>query len=365
MSGRYDHDDAEAGEGRALRDRLVRIFAPVILAGVLFAAALLATEQPSGQQGERKEPAARERVAPIADVKTKPKSGLARAQFSCRAPETGAPRASIAGGKDSSSKEFPFIVELAIGDIACGGALIAPGIVITAAHCVMPPPRDPACRPAGIGRCQLASPKSIRATTPDIKGQAKGPSARATHVIAHPDFSYAPGPKGEPALDADIAIIRLDRPLQAIDGRFAAVASRAFDESFASGGACARVAGWGRTDVLDGFNRMISAGKTTDILQSLNLEIVEQAICKKKYGRLITGSMLCAGDGVEGFNTCKGDSGGPLIVDVGGPVLVGVVSWAIGCAQEEHYTVFTRVGAPKIRGWLESVLRGPKKPEAK
>jgi secreted trypsin-like serine protease len=65
--------------------------------------------------------------------------------------------------------------------------------------------------------------------------------------------------------------------------------------------------------------------------------------------------------------TCLGDSGGPLVAhrahrdrvrqggrrmaDADSPVLVGVVSWGVGC---QDFTVFTRVSA--FSDWIKAAI---------
>merc|ERR1711872_68208 len=81
-----------------------------------------------------------------------------------------------------------------------------------------------------------------------------------------------------------------------------------------------------------------------DKLQKVTVPIVGDATCDDLYNRNeITDSMICAGDIEQGgIDSCQGDSGGPMI-DAKTKVLVGVVSWGIGCADAKHPGVYTEV----------------------
>ncbi|MEO1328691.1 MAG: serine protease [Pseudomonadota bacterium] len=281
----------------------------------------------------------------------------------CQQPGAQLKTLGVAGGKDADVSRFPFIVYLQIKNRNCGGTLVAPNGVVTAAHCVMPPPET--CQyPVGdlnSGRCELQEPGDVTVFRPTRNGLVDVNQQRGVkRIFAHPKFRYSKqgGADSEPALDADIAILVLDRPFDINTKDLATLADPSINSNFAKGGECARVAGWGRTDVLADDLSVLQEGRKTNKLQSINLRVVEQSRCVGKYGPLITNNMMCVGDGIEGRNTCKGDSGGPLIVDVGKPMLVGVVSWAYGCAQKEHYTIFTRVGSREVRGWIDDLLNG-------
>jgi len=58
--------------------------------------------------------------------------------------------------------------------------------------------------------------------------------------------------------------------------------------------------------------------------------------------------MFCA----AAFRTdaCQGDSGGPIKVN---NVLIGLVSWGVGCADPHYPGVYTRLAYPPIRRWIK------------
>ena len=55
----------------------------------------------------------------------------------------------------------------------------------------------------------------------------------------------------------------------------------------------------------------------------------------------IADSMICAGE--KGKDSCDGDSGGPMLDSAG--MLVGIVSWGMGCGRERFPGVYTEVSA--------------------
>lgn len=79
-------------------------------------------------------------------------------------------------------------------------------------------------------------------------------------------------------------------------------------------------------------------------LFEVNLSLVDNQTCNSIMGNLIDNDMICAGDLAGGVGSCKGDSGGPLILQQPDETyLVGITSWGFGCAQADYYGVYGRV----------------------
>ena len=108
--------------------------------------------------------------------------------------------------------------------------------------------------------------------------------------------------------------------------------------------------GWGRTE---------EDGKGSKIMQEAQLTYVEPASCLKKFGgHYIDDTMLCAFE--QGKDSCQGDSGGPLVTmdpATGDEILVGVVSWGVGCASA-YPGVYARV--TKVIDWINTNVCGTK-----
>jgi len=228
----------------------------------------------------------------------------------------------IVGGYPVAIVNHPWQVALVRGLASdrlqfCGGSLIAPNLVVTAAHCVDNHivSRDPS-------RVDI-----VGGTGSYISGGERIDVA-AIHV--HPQWNSA-------TYDYDVAILqlrttaRLARPV-AVEPQPLSVGDRPM------------VTGWGAVS---------EGGSGSFDLLGVDVPVVDTATCNHldSYNNAITDRMFCAGEQEGGKDSCQGDSGGPISLGSGGTArLVGIVSWGEGCARRLKYGVYTRISA--VADWI-------------
>jgi trypsin len=98
----------------------------------------------------------------------------------------------------------------------------------------------------------------------------------------------------------------------------------------------------GSLSVASGWAKLIHGEYIRTQLQAVEVNITSRAECDSAYAAYggITENMICAAVTDGGKYACQGDSGGPLVV---GRQLVGIVSWGIGCKEDQYPAVYSNV----------------------
>lgn len=221
----------------------------------------------------------------------------------------------IVGGEESKQGDFPYFVDM----LWCGGVLIAPEVVLSAAHCQSYVDQD-----VLISGYEWATESSgaIRATVVD--------------EVIHPQFD----PRN---LDNDFYLHRLDSKVN-LKSDIALRLNE--DDSVPTSGQGLTVMGLGFTE---------EGGKRPERLNDVEVQFISNKDCNVILNGEISDNMFCAGVDGGGKDACNGDSGAPIIIRENGVhTVVGLVSWGYGCAQPNAPGVYSRIST--AMEWIKEVV---------
>nr|XP_024218266.1 venom serine protease-like [Halyomorpha halys] len=261
--------------------------------------------------------------------------GLSYASLSCSCGWRNTGR--IVGGKEAGRNEYPWMVAFQTRSSIwtfCGGAIVTPWHIVTAAHCV---------------EGKKASDLAVVVGAHDVHSQYENTQNRlyVDKIIMHPLYN-------DTTMLHDLAILVTSSEIKynKYVGPACMPSAKLGDEM---AGQMLKAIGWGRYDPSKPYSDRIKK------LKEVDLEIVTNLQCRRKWGGVQpSGIQICTYTPRK--DTCNGDSGGPLTwldPETNRFTLVGAVSYgAKDCGNDPRPGVNTNVSA--YLKWINDIISSTK-----
>jgi hypothetical protein len=256
----------------------------------------------------------------------------------------------IVGGTTTTIAEWPWQAAVTLNPAFysgngfdrqfCGGSLVAPTIIVTAAHCV---------HKAGNTFYPVSDHASITGRT-TLSNSSQGQEIAWSNYYIFVDGSGKPlfNPQ---TFDWDVVFAQLSSPSPPANSTPIQIAGANEASFWAPGNENAWSTGWGTTS---------SGGSRSDTLREVNIDRIADSTCGASYGSYFhSATMVCAGEMAGGQDSCQGDSGGPLVTPLGAGAfrLIGDTSWGNGCGLPNFPGVYGRVAQNPMCSALQSGIQ--------
>ncbi|XP_028276322.1 transmembrane protease serine 13a [Parambassis ranga] len=236
----------------------------------------------------------------------------------------------IIGGSMAKTGQWPWQLSLHFkGSHVCGGVLISPDFVLTAAHCF----------PSGNKAALVPDNWKVYGGLLSLNNLPQPYLVKK--ILVNENYSSKTN-------DQDVALLVLKSPV-VFNDKVQPACLPTYDQRFAHGTHC-WTSGFGMTDP--------GSGTVSRDLMEVTVDIIDSQVCNGRsvYGNAVTKNMICAGDLEGGKDSCQGDSGGPLVCQGDSRwFLAGITSWGAGCGDRNKPGVYTRVSS--VLPWIYSSIQ--------